>query len=173
MKKLKPVDYKILFELVKNSKISDRKLAKKIGVSQPTVTRRRAGLEKEELLDYTAIPNFEKLGFEIMAFTFGHWKHGTSPDEKPSEAKSFLSKYPNIIFVSTGRGCGMDRMFVSVHKDYTDYAELMSALKTEWGKFMSASDTFIVSLKGDNILRNLTFKYLKDYMKKVGIFQVS
>jgi len=28
MKKLKDIDYKILFELIKNSRISDRKLAK-------------------------------------------------------------------------------------------------------------------------------------------------
>jgi len=45
MTKLKVIDYKILFELTKNSKISDRKLAKKVGVSQPTITRRRAKLE--------------------------------------------------------------------------------------------------------------------------------
>ena len=40
MQNLKSIDYKILFALMKNSKISDRQLAKEIGVSQPTVTRR-------------------------------------------------------------------------------------------------------------------------------------
>ncbi|UCE96610.1 MAG: AsnC family protein [Candidatus Bathyarchaeota archaeon] len=44
--KLKKIDYMILFKLTKNSKFSDRKLARKFGVSQPTVTRRRAALEK-------------------------------------------------------------------------------------------------------------------------------
>jgi len=166
MKRLKPIDYKILFELVKNSKISDRKLSKKIGVSQPTVTRRRAGLEREKLVDYTAIPNFEKLGFEIMAFTYATWKHEAHTTERVSDAKSFLSKHPNIIFVSTGRGFGMDRMFISLHRDYTDYAEFMKELKDEWGKFVTNSDTFMVSLKSDNILRNLTFKYLENYMEK-------
>jgi DNA-binding Lrp family transcriptional regulator len=47
MSTLKDVDLKILSELMKNSKASDRQLAKKIGVSQPTVTRRRARLERE------------------------------------------------------------------------------------------------------------------------------
>ncbi len=41
MKELKPIDYKILFELMKDSHRSDRQLAKALGVSQPTVTRRR------------------------------------------------------------------------------------------------------------------------------------
>ncbi len=165
MKKLKDIDYKILFELTKNSKTSDRKLAQIVGVSQPTITRRRALLEREELIDYTAIPNFEKLGLEIMAFTYAHWKGEGYPDQRESEAKSFLSKHPNIIFVSMGRGMGMDRMFISLHKNYTDYAEFMQELKGEWGRFLTNSDTFMVSLKSDKILRQLTFKHLSEYIK--------
>ena len=38
---------KLLLELVKNSKRSDRDLAKALDVSQPTVTRMRKKLEKE------------------------------------------------------------------------------------------------------------------------------
>ena len=62
MTDLKGIDFKILSELLKNSKMSDRKLAKKIGVSQPTVTRRRAKLEKDVIDCYTLIPEWEKLG---------------------------------------------------------------------------------------------------------------
>lgn len=61
MKKMKEVDFKILAGLMKNSKISDRKLADSIGVSQPTITRRRAFLEQKRSLDYTAIPDFAKI----------------------------------------------------------------------------------------------------------------
>src|SRR3989304_9887091 len=61
----------LLQELVKNSKRSDRDLAKILGVSQPTLTRMRKRLERDSyILDYTAIPNMTKLGFEITAFTF-------------------------------------------------------------------------------------------------------
>jgi DNA-binding Lrp family transcriptional regulator len=165
-RKLKPLDYKILFELIKNSRITDRKLAKIVGVSQPTITRRRAKLEREKLLEYTAIPNFRTLGFEILAFHFAHWKHETYPDERMPKAKSFISKHPNIIFVSTGRGLGMDRMFISLHKDYADYAKFMRELKGEWWKYMEKVDSFIVSLKSDKILRQLTFKHLEAYVKR-------
>ena len=72
--KNRDIDYKILSELIKNSKTSDRSIAKLLNVSQPTVTRRRDKLEKEGLLEYTAIPNLEKLGFEIVAFHFILWK---------------------------------------------------------------------------------------------------
>jgi len=29
----------------------------------------------------------------------------------------FLSKHPNIIFASSGQGCGFSRMTVTVHRD--------------------------------------------------------
>jgi DNA-binding Lrp family transcriptional regulator len=66
MTKLKDIDFKILFGLMKNSKTSDRQLAKKIGVSQPTVTRRRARLEKELINGYTAVPKWEKLDMRYL-----------------------------------------------------------------------------------------------------------
>jgi len=39
MKELKPIDYKLLFELMKDSHRSDRQIAKALGVSQPTDER--------------------------------------------------------------------------------------------------------------------------------------
>jgi len=161
MKQLKDVDFKILFELIKNSKISDRKLAQKIGVSQPTVTRRRAMLEKEELIDYTSIPNFAKLGFEIMAFTFASGNHNEKIDE-------LISKSPNLIFASSGQGLGMDKTFISLHKNYSDYAKFVKELESKWRKHLTKLDNFIISFKSDDIFRQITFKYLADYLKKNG-----
>ena len=70
MKQINEIDRKILAGLLRNSKESDRKLAKIIGVSQPTVTRRRARLEKEAISSYTLIPKWVKLGFKLLVITF-------------------------------------------------------------------------------------------------------
>jgi DNA-binding Lrp family transcriptional regulator len=67
---LKPMDFQIMWELIKDSRKSDMQLAKIIGVSQPTVTRKRTNLEKGFIEGYAAIPNFDKIGFKIVAFTF-------------------------------------------------------------------------------------------------------
>jgi DNA-binding Lrp family transcriptional regulator len=166
MKKLKDVDYKILFELIKNSKTSDRKLAQALGVSQPTVTRRRAMLEREQLLDYTALPNLDKLGVEILALTFTRCNYEVDLEKKGTDAKVFLSRHPNVIFASTGQGLGMNTVLVSLHKDYADYAEFTKKLREDWGKSFTNVDTFMVSLKGDSILRQSTFKFLADYLRK-------
>lgn len=79
---MKNFELKLISELMKDSRRSDRQLAKIIGVSQPTVTRLRNKLEKEGYLkEYAAIPDFRKLGFEIIAITFTTFLHEPTPQE--------------------------------------------------------------------------------------------
>ena len=68
--KLTSLDLGILSELMKEAKMSDREVAERLRVSQPTVTRRRKRLEKAGIVrEYTAIPDFQRVGYHIMAIT--------------------------------------------------------------------------------------------------------
>jgi len=161
------MDLAILSALMKNSKISDRKLAKIIGVSQPTITRRRTRLEKEGLLDYRIVPNFEKLGYEILAFTLLVWKREehmklTQDEDYMRRVQTFLSEHPNIVFASSGHGLGMTRIVITVHENYSEYVKLMRKIDDEWGVYMEKYDSFIVSLKSDNVLKEFSFEHLID-----------
>lgn len=171
--KRRDVDLQILAELMKNSKISDRALAKKIGVSQATITRRRARLEKQKLLEYTAIPNLEKLDYDIVAFIFLVWKrkeHEELAREKNYMKKinAFMSKHDNIIFASSGEGLGMTRITISIHKGYSDYVAYRRDIESVGGRYIDRIESFIVSLKSDQVLRLLTFKHLAEYLLKHG-----
>jgi len=171
MKSLRPLDYKILFELMKNARISDRKMAKILGVSQATVSRRRARLEKQRLLEYTAIPNLEELGYDIIAFVFLIWKREehkklAQEEDHMKRVRAFMSKYPNIIFASSGQGLGMTRLTITIHKGYSDYVEFKRKIEGEWGKYIDKLESFIVSLKSDNVVRQLTLKHLAEYLLK-------
>lgn len=53
---MKDIELRLISELVKNSRRSDRELAKALGISQPTVSRIRVRLEKQGLIDYSAVP---------------------------------------------------------------------------------------------------------------------
>ena len=53
---LKDVELKLFSELMKNSRRSDRELAKVIGVSQPTVTRTGKGWRRKVTSD--SIPSY-------------------------------------------------------------------------------------------------------------------
>ena len=173
MMKLKDIDFKIASWLMKNSKMSDRKLAEIIGVSQPTVTRRRAKIEKELSIDYTAIPNFKKLGMEIMAFHAVQWNPEgyetlSKMEDFTKKVKDFFSKHPNIIFASSGQGCGFSRIAITIHRDYSDFVKFRTEIQKEWGQYAAKHDSFIISLKSDKVMRHLTLKYLADYIKNTN-----
>ena len=68
---MKEIVLKLIAELLKDARKSDRDLAKAIGVSQPTASRIRTRLEQEGFVrEYAMIPDFRKLGYEIIAVTF-------------------------------------------------------------------------------------------------------
>jgi len=172
MFKLKDIDLKILFDLMKNSKISDRKLAKKLGVSQPTITRRRTRLEKQGLIEYTAIPNLAKLGYEIMAFSFSRWTTEALTKLLPTreferQVQLFLSKHPNVIFATTG-GSGLDGLnsvSISIHKNFADYERWAREIRSTWGEFVAEFKSFIFALDSKDVVRQITFKYLPEYIQ--------
>jgi DNA-binding Lrp family transcriptional regulator len=171
--KLKDIDYEILYELMKNPKISDRKLAVKIGSTQPTVTRKRARLEREGLIKYVGIPNLEKLGYEIMAISFSKWTSHALTEMLPTkefdkQVQLFFSKHPNVIFASTGgHGVdGMDSVSISVHKNYADYHKWVDDVKATWGKNIAKFDSHLISLKNSSIVRQITMEHLPEHIDK-------
>jgi len=144
----------LLKELLKNSKRSDRDLAKILGVSQPTLTRMRRRLEKDNyILDYTAIPNMTKLGFEIVAFTFFNIdrfdpKTGDLDTAIGEQAHKWVGHSSKIIFAAGGEGLhGKNCMMVSVHRDFTEYTDFVSDLRGQWTLKIKEMESFLVSLK--------------------------
>ena len=164
MKELKPVDYKLLIELMKDSHRSDRKLAKALGVSQPTVTRRRALLERDLIEGYTIIPKFGKIGFEIAAFTFLKsklkQKTGQEKEKALENLNEWYTNHPNVLLVTEGRGMGWDAVCVSLHKNYSDFAEFIKAQEAELSNWIIESQTFNVDLKAGTAIKPFHLKYL-------------
>jgi len=163
---MKSIDYKILFALMKNSKISDRQLAKEIGVSQPTVTRRRARLEKEAIDGYTAIPKWKTLGYEILAFTFIKTKQELWLKKNVhvirERGMKWMMKHPNVLMSGGSRGMNVDGFMISVHKSYSSLDKFLSEQKNELGDMFTDIQTVIVNLGGSDILKPLHLKYLAD-----------
>jgi len=164
MKELKSIDYQILSELLKNSRRSDRKLAKILKTSQPTFTRRRTKLEKDFLHGYTAIPKWKRLGFQIIAFTLVRSNVKYANAEKRqlalSKLRKWFAKQPDVVFAAEGAGAGRDGIFISIHKSYSDFVEFMERHNSELSAFLIESQTFIVSTNPAAIIKPFHFKYL-------------
>lgn len=154
----KPKNVDLLYELMKNSKRSDRELAKVIGVSQPTITRMRRNLEKTGFIrEYTVLPAVEKLGFEVIALNF----LSTSMHERAKEVHGWVSKNPKILFASLGSGLdGKTLLLISIHRDFTDFSAFTRELKSSLGLESESLQSFLFSLRTD-MIKHFSFKNLK------------
>ena len=151
---------KLLLELLRDSKRSDRKIAKILGVSQPTITRMRKRLVDERVIrEFTVIPDLVKMGYEIMAISFVKTKGAVT--EVDEETLKWMMKFPNIIFVANAEGMGKNGVMISLHKNYTEYSRFVREQKLYWGKDIEDYETVLVSLKGI-IAKPLSFRYLAE-----------
>ena len=149
----------LLLELLKDSKRSDRETAKVLGVSQPTVTRMRQRLVKEGVIkEFTVIPDFVRMGYEIMAIS--SFKSKVTEGSVEKATKVTMAK-PNIIFASSGHGMGKNAVVISLHKNYTYFSNFLSNLMLEVGDDLQDYDTMLISLKG-RIIKPLSLAYLAE-----------
>jgi DNA-binding Lrp family transcriptional regulator len=166
MEKMKPIDKKLLSELMKNSRRSDRELAKVLGVSQPTVSRRRIALENGFIDGYTMIPKWEKVGFELIAFTFikTRLKYAKPEVRKTGfrKVEEWMTNQPNVVLTIDGQGMGWDAIFVSFHKNYSDFAEFMRKHDSELSDTLIESSSFIADINPITIRKSFHLKYLAD-----------
>ena len=159
-KRTRGTERKLLAELLKNSKKSDRELAKVLGVSQPTVSRVRDKLRREGMIrEYTIVPDFAKLGYEIMAVTIAKAKATLSPSQQ-EKAKELVVENPQAIFVASAEGMGRNGVMISLHKSYSDFRNFMTDLKFMSEGYMEDVDSMLVSLKSPMIVKPLSLAYL-------------
>jgi DNA-binding Lrp family transcriptional regulator len=152
---------KLLFELIKGARRSDRELAKTLKISQPTVTRKRTRLEMEGLIEeYTIVPNLARIGFEIIAFTFLAFTESTP--ELLERAREWCRKQPNVIFASDGEGLGMNSIIISMHKNYASFSKLITTLRQDWQPNLKDAQSFILSMNRPELtVKPFSFRYLE------------
>ena len=167
---MKNVEIRLIAELVKNSRRSDRELAKVLGASQPTVTRVRRRLEKEGYLrEYTVIPDFNKVGFQLAAFILVRMKTNLSAEEvekaRQISMKDMIEKAPDeIVLFERGMGGGYDGIIISFHKNYSDYSKIIERIREYPFVDASATLSFLIDLNDKIHYRYFTFSTLAKYL---------
>jgi len=85
-------DKNILNELISNSRLSYRQIAKRIGVSAATVMNHVNNLEKNKIIrKYSAKINYEKIGYDIEALIEIRISKG-----KLFEVENKVANHPNV-----------------------------------------------------------------------------
>jgi DNA-binding Lrp family transcriptional regulator len=164
-KSKKDVELRLISELMKNSRRSDRELARVLGTSQPTVSRMIGRLEKEGIIkEYTMIPDFIKLGYQIMGVSFGRLdepqRNGTTAESLKAVAET-EQKHPYASLMAV-RGSGMekDAMFITFYRNYAAYAEALQVAKQIPHVSIDSLESFLVDLNDKNNYRILTMAQL-------------
>ena len=152
---------KLLSEFLKDSKRSDRELAKFLGVSQPTITRTRHRLIEEGVVrEFTVIPDFTKMGYEIMAISCVKVRV-LMMTELRKKTEKWMNKYPNVIFSSMAEGMGKNAVIISLHKNYTDYSNFLADFRLEWRDYVQESNSMLITLE-ERAVKPLSLKYLAE-----------
>jgi DNA-binding Lrp family transcriptional regulator len=162
---LNDLEKAVLSELLKNAKTSDRNIAKKLNVSQATITRARKKLESQGYIKrYTVIPSFGKLGCEIVAFTFVKMNPQIY-SQRAEEVKNYAYKWPNAIYASRGEGLGMTGIIISLHKNYTDYLQKLNTFRRDWGQYIEDLQSFITTVS-EGIIKEFSLEYITECLKQ-------
>ena len=154
--------HKVLRELLKDSSRSDREIAKKIGLSQPTISRIKKQLIKDgSIRTFSAIPNFSKLGFKIMALTFVKIKPDMT-NERPyrpghEKVQKWLQNKPNVIFSDYCRGMDMNAVLISLHYSYHEFEKFLSNNQNEMGNLVTEVKNVLIDLSSKEGLKSFDF----------------
>ncbi len=154
---------RLLSELLKNSKRSDRELSKILKTSQPTVSRMRQTLVRNGLIqEFTAIPDLTKLGFEILAISSFRTAESREIGER---AAKFTTSKPNVLFAARTEGMGRNGVMISIHKNYADYVNFIREVKNEGEGIIRNHESMLISL-GGLVVKPFSLKYLAELIEK-------
>ena len=165
---LKDVEPRLIAELMKNSRRSDRELAKALGISQPTVTRIRTRLEKTGIIkEYTMVPDFNKLGYHLCSITLAQFReapHVEAFRKVIETGLDRLSEIPQAVLIERGIGHGSNGVVIALHKDYSAYTDFQKWLKQFSFIVPFELENFLLNLDDEIHYRYLTFSTLAKHL---------
>jgi len=167
---MKEIELKVISELMKNSRRSDRELAKAVGVSQPTVSRTIQKLEKKGIIkEYTMIPDFEKLGYDLLAMILIKYKENLDAASFAEEDRRGIERLRSeesaeVVMTERGIGLGYDVMVLAYEKDYSSYTRLLDKIRNYKNTEPTKIEGFIVNLKDNLHHRSFTYSTLAKHL---------
>ena len=164
--KIDAYDKKILFELDRNARQSNAKIAKTVCLSKQVVGFRIKRLLKENVVSsfYTVI-DISKLGFTIHK-TFLRLQNLNS--EKEHELITFLKNHKNVVWVASCDG-KFDLVFGTWAKDMAFLDKTLKEINKEFGDYISERQIATI-IHGEYFVRNYLVEKKKQSDSRESFF---
>jgi DNA-binding Lrp family transcriptional regulator len=128
---------RVLRELAANARSSDNDVARKVGLSQVTVSKIRNQLECEGIIrGYTCLVDLHGLGYRFGSLIFILWNADYWRDHVANEERMFgcIERIKdNLVFMSSLNSTKYDGLFIAVFKDFEEKRRVLNIIKTELG----------------------------------------
>jgi len=150
--------------LVSYPELSDSDIGRELGVSRHTISRLRRKFEENNLMSRVTLPNFVKLGFEILAFYHIRFNPRNLPNMEDDEAALLMSD--STVFLASRR---FEAVVISIYKDYDDYkTDMMKIIQVLKENQWIAEDPMIRTYGLNTMVFIKDFKFAPIASKIVG-----
>ena len=150
--------------LISYPELSDSDIGRELGVSRHTISRLRRKFEKSNLMRKLTLPNFVKLGFEILTFYHIRFDPRNPPNMEADEAASLMSN--STVFFASRR---FESVMISIYKNYDDYkTDMMNIMQLVKENQWIAEDPNIRTYSLSTMVFIKDFKFAPIASKLVG-----
>ena len=141
--------------LVSYPEFSDNDIGRELGVSRHTISRLRRKFEERRLISSIVLPDYIKLGFEILALYHIRFDPRNPPDMENDDAVSLMDD--STVFFSSRR---FEAVMLSIYRNYDDYkSDMMKIIQILKENQWIAEDPMIRThgLSTIEIIKNFRF----------------
>ena len=150
--------------LVSYPELSDSAIGGELGVSRHTISRFRRKFAENNLMTKIILPNFVKLGFEILTFNHIRFDPRKPPNMDNDEAAALMSD--SAVFFASRR---FEAVMISIYKDYDDYkSDMMRIMQVLKENQWNAEDPITRTYSLSSMIFIKDFKFAPFASKIVG-----
>lgn len=131
--KLTNNEKKVLVSLIKHPHANDGKLSELTGVKKSSVAAIKARLKKQGIYSTRVVPDFQRLGAELITLVFGKFSPETKIEaRRKTKAYREVTAAPELVYA---RNTNTEFSAVCVSKNITDTKRLVDYLISSYGKY--------------------------------------
>jgi len=110
--------------LISYPELSDSDIGRELGISRHTISRLRREFENDNLIRKIVLPDFVKLGYEILVFYHIRFDPSNPPDLENNETITLISDY--TIFLASRR---FEAVMIAIYNNYETYKDDRTRIK--------------------------------------------